>query len=84
MLSNTLASLLALALTGAALAQESAIVGPSRPDAIDGRVGAKLVFTAVGQPDDVAGVVAFLLSDAARFLNGVEIPIDAGFTAKAQ
>jgi len=38
----------------------------------------------IGQPDDVAGVVAFLLSDAARFLNGVEIPIDAGFTAKAQ
>jgi hypothetical protein len=25
-----------------------------------------------------------LLSGAARFLNGVEIPIDAGFTAKAQ
>jgi len=38
----------------------------------------------MGQPDDVAGVVAFLLSDAARFLNGVEIPVDAGFTAKAQ
>jgi NAD(P)-dependent dehydrogenase (short-subunit alcohol dehydrogenase family) len=38
----------------------------------------------MGQPDDVAGVVVFLLSDAAKFLNGVEIPIDAGFTAKAQ
>jgi NAD(P)-dependent dehydrogenase (short-subunit alcohol dehydrogenase family) len=38
----------------------------------------------MGQPDDVAGVVTFLLSDAARFLNGVEIPVDAGFTARAQ
>jgi NAD(P)-dependent dehydrogenase (short-subunit alcohol dehydrogenase family) len=38
----------------------------------------------MGQPDDVPGVVTFLLSDAARFLNGVEIPVDAGFTARAQ
>jgi NAD(P)-dependent dehydrogenase (short-subunit alcohol dehydrogenase family) len=38
----------------------------------------------MGQPNDVAGVVAFLLSDAARFVNGVEIPVDDGFTAKAQ
>jgi len=38
----------------------------------------------IGQPDDVAGVVAFLLSDGARFVNGVELPVDAGFTAKAQ
>ncbi len=38
----------------------------------------------IGQPEDVAGVVAFLLSDAARFVNGVELPVDAGFTAKAQ
>lgn len=38
----------------------------------------------MGQPEDVAGVVAFLLSDDARFLNGVEIPVDYGFTAKAQ
>jgi len=38
----------------------------------------------IGQPSDVAGVVAFLLSDAARFVNGVEIPVDDGFTAKAQ
>lgn len=53
MLRNTLASLLALTLTGAALAQESAIVGAFRPDAIDGRAGTKLVFTAVGQADDV-------------------------------
>ena len=38
----------------------------------------------IGQPEDVAGVVAFLLSDDARFLNGVELPVDYGFTARAQ
>jgi NAD(P)-dependent dehydrogenase (short-subunit alcohol dehydrogenase family) len=38
----------------------------------------------IGMPDDVAGVVTFLLSDAARFVNGVELPVDYGFTAKAQ
>jgi len=38
----------------------------------------------MGQPEDVAGVVAFLLSDDSRFLNGVEIPVDYGFTARAQ
>jgi len=38
----------------------------------------------IGMPDDVADVVAFLLSDESRFVNGVEIPVDYGFTAKAQ
>ncbi|MCP5180225.1 MAG: SDR family oxidoreductase [Pseudomonadales bacterium] len=38
----------------------------------------------IGLPDDVAGVVAFLLSDDARFLNGVELPVDYGITAHAQ
>ncbi len=38
----------------------------------------------IGMPDDVADVVAFLLADESRFVNGVEIPVDYGFTAKAQ
>jgi NAD(P)-dependent dehydrogenase (short-subunit alcohol dehydrogenase family) len=32
-----------------------------------------------GQPDDVAGVVSFLASDAARFVTGAIIPIDGGY-----
>jgi NAD(P)-dependent dehydrogenase (short-subunit alcohol dehydrogenase family) len=56
---------------------------PSMQSALAG-VAASYPGGRMGQPDDVAGVVTFLLSDAARFLNGVEIPVDAGFTARAQ
>lgn len=33
------------------------------------------------EPADIAGVVAFLASDDARFVNGVNLPVDGGVTA---
>ncbi|MFC7513678.1 SDR family NAD(P)-dependent oxidoreductase [Herbaspirillum sp. GCM10030257] len=33
------------------------------------------------EPEEVAGVIAFLASDDARFINGVNLPIDGGLTA---
>jgi 3-oxoacyl-[acyl-carrier protein] reductase len=35
----------------------------------------------VGQPSDVAEVIAFLLSDAARYVTGQKLAIDGGLTA---
>ncbi len=34
----------------------------------------------MGQPDDIAGVVAFLASDAAKFMTGTELTADGGFS----
>lgn len=34
-----------------------------------------------GEPDEVAQLVAFLLSDASAFISGAEIPVDGGYSA---
>ncbi|ORA19490.1 mycofactocin-coupled SDR family oxidoreductase [Mycobacterium arosiense] len=34
------------------------------------------------QPEDVANAVAWLVSDAARYVTGITLPVDAGFTNK--
>ena len=34
-----------------------------------------------GRPDDLAGIAAFLASDAAAFITGTAIPVDGGFAA---
>lgn len=35
-----------------------------------------------GRPEDVASAIAFLLSDASRWINGVMLPVDGGYLAQ--
>jgi len=34
-----------------------------------------------GQPEELVGTVMWLLSDAAKFVTGVVVPVDGGFSA---
>jgi NAD(P)-dependent dehydrogenase (short-subunit alcohol dehydrogenase family) len=35
----------------------------------------------LGKPEDVAGTVAFLLSDMSRWITGTHLVVDGGYTA---
>ena len=37
---------------------------------------------AVLEPEDIAAAVAWLVSDEARFITGVTLPVDAGYVNK--
>lgn len=36
----------------------------------------------LGEPNDIAGAAVFLASDEARFITGVCLPVDGGYTAQ--
>lgn len=42
----------------------------------------RLLVPRVGEPDDVANAVSFLLSDAASFIDGVQLPVDGGWLTR--
>lgn len=49
---------------------------------IAGRVGQSIPLQRIGQPQEVAEPIAFLLSDHARYITGTDLRIDGGLVAK--
>ncbi|WP_245994522.1 SDR family NAD(P)-dependent oxidoreductase [Nocardioides immobilis] len=59
---------------------------PMMANAPESMKAAQLALTPLGRlgvPDDVAQVVAFLLSDLSGYITGAEIPVDGGFSSTA-
>lgn len=50
-------------------------------DTIRARFVDRIALGRVGRPDDIAGPVAFLASDDARFITGAILPVDGGLSA---
>ena len=56
---------------------------PNTPlDQIRQRVGRSIPLGHIADPDEVADPIAFLLSDRARYVTGIDIRIDGGLTAQ--
>ena len=53
---------------------------PDALGAVAGKINARLMQGAFGQPDDIAETSVFLASDAARNIYGQEIVFDGGYT----
>lgn len=52
------------------------------PQAVQQRLIADIPIGRLGQPDEVAKLCVYLLSDDASFITGADFPIDGGLTAK--
>jgi NAD(P)-dependent dehydrogenase (short-subunit alcohol dehydrogenase family) len=64
---------------------EAAVAAGQLPSVEEGLAGMASIYPSgrLGVPADVAGAILFLLSDEARFVNGTELTVDDGLTAKA-
>jgi NAD(P)-dependent dehydrogenase (short-subunit alcohol dehydrogenase family) len=80
-----------MALEGAAVGIRCVSISPGpialrgaaeTPEAEDvqARLGARTMLSRVGEPEEVARLALFLVSDAASFITGADYLVDAGFS----
>ena len=56
--------------------------GTKNPDAVKQKLAFDIPLGRLGEPAEVAAACVFLLSDAAAFITGADVPVDGGLTAR--
>ena len=56
--------------------------GTRNPQAVHQKLSNDIPLGRLGQPAEVADLCVYLLSDAAAFITGADVPIDGGLTAR--
>jgi NAD(P)-dependent dehydrogenase (short-subunit alcohol dehydrogenase family) len=56
--------------------------GTRNPEAVRQKLSLDIPLGRLGQPEEVAALCVYLLSDASAFITGADVPIDGGLTAR--
>jgi NAD(P)-dependent dehydrogenase (short-subunit alcohol dehydrogenase family) len=56
--------------------------GTKNPEAVKQKLALDIPLGRLGEPAEVASICVFLLSDAAAFITGTDVPVDGGLTAR--
>jgi NAD(P)-dependent dehydrogenase (short-subunit alcohol dehydrogenase family) len=56
--------------------------GTKNPDAVKQKLALDIPLGRLGEPQEVASACVYLLSDAAGFITGADVPVDGGLTAR--